>query len=305
MAVVAAAGGQAKPEQRPFAAILWMLATMGLFVSMDTIAKTLTADLPPGQIVWGRYVFHALFLGIFLNRRLISSFRTKRPGLQLTRSALLLITTIFFFTGLKYLGLATMSAIMFVTPLMVTLLSVPVLGEPVGWRRVLSVIIGFVGALIIIRPGTEALGIAALLPLAAALFNSAYHLSTRVLAQVDSSMTTLVYTAVVGAVLSNLALFAGWVTPDPMQWLKLMAVGAIGCLSHFTLIKAFSMANAAVVSPFGYSSLIWAALFGFFVFGELPDSWTIVGALVIVGSGLYIAYRERVKKAEAATNSEV
>ena len=303
MAIVAPAGKVPEPTQRPVAAILWMLVTMGLFVSMDAIAKTLTTDLPPGQIVWGRYIFHALFLGLFLNRRLIAAMQTKRLGLQLTRSAFLLITTMFFFSGLKYLGLATMSAIMFITPLVVTLLSVPVLGEPVGWRRVVSVIVGFIGALIIIRPGSEALGIAVLLPLAAAFFNSAYHLATRVLARTDDSMTTLVYSAVVGGVLSNFALLAGWVQPDAIQWLKLMTVGLIGCLSHFALIKAFSLANAAVVSPFAYSSLIWATLFGVTIFGELPDRWTIIGALVIVGSGLYIAYRERVKKAEVATEA--
>lgn len=299
MAIAAPATKLAEAGQRPFAAIAWMLLTMGLFVSMDTIAKTLTVDLPPGQVVWGRYVFHVLFLGLFLNRRLINAMKTDRLGLQLTRSAFLLITTMFFFSGLKYIGLATMSAIMFITPLVVTLLSVPVLGEPVGWRRIVSVIVGFIGALIIIRPGSEALGLAVLLPLAAAFFNSAYQLATRVLAHTDAAMTTLVYSAVVGGVLSNFVLLFGWVQPDAVQWVKLMAVGLIGCLSHFALIKAFSLANAAVVSPFAYSSLIWATLFGVTVFGELPDIWTVTGAIVIVGSGLYIAYRERVRKLAA------
>jgi len=299
MAVVAPAGRVIASEQRPVAAIVWMLATMGLFVSMDAIAKVLTETLPTGQIVWGRFVFHALFVVVFLNRRLVATLRAGRPGLQLLRSAFLLITTAFFFLGLKFLGLATMSAIMFVTPLMVTLLSMPILGEKVGWRRITSVLVGFAGALIIIRPGSDAVGLAALLPLAAALLNAAYHLATRVLSRTDAALTTVGYTAIVGAVMSNFALLGGWVTPDATGWVMLVGLGLIGCLGHFALIRAYSLANAAVAAPFGYTSLVWATLFGFALFGDLPDLWTVAGATVIVGSGLYILYRERKKKAAA------
>ena len=300
MAVVAPAGRIMTSEQRPVAAIVWMLATMGLFVSMDAVAKVLTQTLPPGEIVWGRFVFHALFVGLFLNRRLVVTLRAGRPGLQLLRSAFLLVTTAFFFFGLKFLGLATMSAIMFVTPLLVTLLSMPILGERVGWRRITSVLMGFAGALIIIRPGSDAIGLAALLPLTAALFNAAYHLATRVLSRTDAALTTVGYTAIVGAVMSNFALLGGWVTPDATGWAMLVGLGLIGCLGHFTLIRAYSLANAAVAAPFGYTSLIWATLFGLALFGELPDLWTVAGAAVIVGSGLYILYRERARKAGQA-----
>jgi drug/metabolite transporter (DMT)-like permease len=158
-----------------------------------------------------------------------------RPGLQLLRSAFLLVTTAFFFFGLKFLGLATMSAIMFVTPLLVTLLSMPILGERVGWRRITSVLVGFAGALIIIRPGSDAIGLAALLPLTAALFNAAYHLATRVLSRTDAALTTVGYTAIVGAVMSNFALLGGWVTPDAAGWAMLVGLGLIGCLGHFAL----------------------------------------------------------------------
>lgn len=300
MAVVAPAGRIVTAEQRPVAAILWMLLTMGLFVSMDAIAKVLTQTLPPGEVVWGRFVFHALLVVLFFNRRLVPTLRAGRLWLQLLRSAFLMITTAFFFFGLKFLGLATMSAIMFVTPLLVTLLSMPILGERVGWRRITSVAIGFVGALIIIRPGSDAVGLAALLPLAAALSNSAYHLATRVLSRTDPATAMVGYTALVGAVMSNFALLGGWVTPGAVDWLLLAALGVIGCLGHFTLIKAYSLANAAVAAPFGYTSLIWATLFGLALFGELPDMWTVVGATVIVGSGLYILYRERVRSTSAA-----
>ncbi len=294
---------QAIDRQRPVAAIGFMVLTMLMFVAMDTIAKSLTASIPTGQVVWARYVFNALLLLLILNRRVVVHLHTSRPWLQLFRSSILLVTTAFFFLGLKYLGLATASSIMFVSPLIVTLLSVPVLGEAVGWRRILSVIAGLIGALIIIRPGSDALGLAALLPLASAIGYATYQLTTRILTRSDSTMTTLLYTSIVGALLSNLALVYGWVWPTAEQWLMMVAMGGFGCLGHFALIRAFTLANAAVAAPFTYTSLIWATLFGYLAFGDLPDLWTVVGAAVIVGAGLYILYRERMKtKGLAAEN---
>ena len=154
--------------------------------------------------------------------------------------------------------------------------------------------------LIIIRPGSDALGLAALLPLAAAFGYATYQLTTRIVSRSDSTMTTLCYTAGVGAVLSNLALPYGWIWPTAEQWMWMAAMGTLGCVGHFTLIRAFTLANAAVASPFTYTALIWATLFGYLTFGDLPDLWTVVGAAVIVGAGLYILYRERVKTTAVA-----
>ena len=145
---------------------------------------------------------------------------------------------------------------------------------------------------------TGAIGLAALLPVGAALANAGYQLSTRLLARADPPLTTLVYTALVGALLSSMALPFAWVTPTPLEWGKLMATGLLGAVSHFALIKAFSLANAAVVAPFTYTSLLWATLLGFLLFGDFPDLWTVAGAALIVGSGLYILYREGVKRRE-------
>lgn len=290
-------------DQRPVAAVGFMLLTMLIFVAMDTIAKYLSESLPTGQVVWARYVFNALVLLAIVNRRIGVHLHTQRPWLQLFRAAVLLVTTAFFFLGLRYVGLATASAIMFVSPLIVTLLSAPVLGEAVGWRRILSVLAGLVGALIIFRPGSDALGLAALLPLAAAFGYATYQLATRVVSRSDSTMTTLCYTAAVGAVLSNLVLPFGWIWPTPQQWLWMAAMGALGCIGHFTLIRAFTLANAAVAAPFTYTALIWATLFGYLTFGDLPDLWTVVGAAVIVAAGLYILYRERAKKAALAAEN--
>ena len=273
--------------------ILWMLLTAALFVVMDTIAKWLAQSLPVNQVTWGRFFFHAVFLGLYLNHRVVATLRSQRLGLQLLRSCLMLITNFLFFTGLSYLALADATAIMYVAPLATTLLAVPLLGEAVGWRRVVSVIVGFIGALIIIRPGGDSLSWAVVFPLAAAFSHAGYQITTRMLSRSENPLTTLAYTALVGALVSTLVLPFSWRTPDLAGWLGLMGMGFFGCVAHFTFIKAFTVADAAVVSPFGYTGLLWASLFGYFLFAEVPDLWTIVGGLVVAASGLYIVHRER------------
>ncbi len=276
-----------------------MLLTMLLFVSMDTAAKQLTQSYPVLQVVWARYLFHALLLAIYLNRRIPGLMRTQRLGIQLFRSLLLLITTLLFFTGISLIPLADASAIMFVAPIIVTALSMPLLKERVGPRRWAGIVIGFIGALIIIRPGGDTLQLAALLPFGAACCYAIYQIITRSLSHSDPPLTTLAYTALVGAVVMCLAVPFDWRTPDTTGWLLMILVGFLGGVSQFTLIKAFQAAPAATVTPFSYSSLVWATLFGFLVFGDLPDRWTIVGAIVIAASGLYIFHRENLRKQQA------
>lgn len=279
--------------------IAWMLVTMLLFVSMDTVAKYLARDYPVAQVVWARFVFHALLLALFLGPRLRATAATRRPGLQILRSALLTITTILFFTGLSYLPLADASALMQIGPLVVTALSMPLLGEHVGVRRWAGVVIGFMGALIIVRPGTETMQPAAFFPLAAATSYGLYQIATRLLSRTDAPLTTLFYTPTIGALAMSAAMPFFWTTPDMAGWALMALIGLIGGVSHFTLIKAFASAPAATVSPFGYTSLIWATLYGLAVFGDFPDLWTIAGASIIAGSGLYILHREHVRKRRA------
>lgn len=281
---------------RPLEGILWMAVTTVLFVGMDSIAKSLTGQYPVNQITWARFTFHALFIALYLNLRLPAMLKSLCLGLQLTRSFFMLATNFLFFAGLSWLALAEVTAIMYVTPLITTLLSVPILGEQVGWRRMLSVLAGLIGAVVIIRPGGESFAWAMAFPLAAALTHSGYQLTTRLVARRDPALTTLCYTAIVGMVVSSLSLPFGWNSPDLSGWLRFAALGFLGCLAHFTFIKAFTAANAAVVAPFGYLTLIWATVLGFFFFGEFPDRWTFIGAAIIAGSGLYILHRERAKK---------
>lgn len=272
---------------------------MALFVSLDTVAKYLSQSLPVLQIVWARYAFHILILGVVIAPRLPVLLQTKRLNLQILRSIFLLGATGFFFSAISLMPLASASAIMFAAPILVTALSMPLLGERVGPHRWGSVIVGFVGALIIIRPGSESMNPAAFLALSSACCYALYQITTRKLSGVDPPLTTLAYSASVGALVSSIGVPVVWVAPTPFEWVGMAALGVLGALGHFTLIKAYDNAPVATVAPFSYSNLIWATLLGFIVFGDLPDQLTLVGAVVIAASGLYIVHRERIRRTGA------
>lgn len=279
------------------AGVLWMLLTTLFFVSLDATAKYLVAHYPVVEVVWARFAFHMGFVIIVLSRQLRVHAFTRRPWLQLARSLLLLVTTLLFFFGVKLLPLADATAIMFLAPILVTVLAIPLLGEQVGARRWAAVIVGFIGALIVVRPGTGVMGVGAWLLLTAACCNALYQIITRKLRVADGPLTTLLYTALVGSVLLTLVVPVVWVTPQPAHWPLFALLGVFGGAGHFTLIKAFQRAPAAAVAPLSYTSLVWAIGFGYLLFGDLPDRWTVIGAAIIAGGGLYILHRERVKQA--------
>jgi drug/metabolite transporter (DMT)-like permease len=282
----------------PGRGLILMLGATLMFVSLDALAKYLSQSYPVPQVVWARYAALVVLLVLYLGRRLPGVLRTRRLGLQVWRAVALLLTTGLFFSALSFLPLADATAIMFVAPILVTALSMPLLGERVGPRRWASIVVGFGGALMIIRPGTAAMDPAALLVLAAATCYALYQIMTRRLSRSDPPMTTLFYSAIVGAVLASVTIPFEWVAPRSLgDGLALATLGVFGGLGHFLLIKAFDAAPAATISGFGYFTLIWATLVGFVLFGDLPDLWTVLGALVIAGSGLYILHRERVRKA--------
>jgi drug/metabolite transporter (DMT)-like permease len=198
-----------------------------------------------------------------------------------------------FFTGLRSVPLATATTIMFLTPLIVTLLSIPLLGEKVGPRRLAGVLVGFAGAMVIVRPGFGEVSLGMLLLLGASITNAFYQIVTRQVRHYDGPNTTLFYTALAGTVVFSAVAPWDWRPPQGIDWLLFVGMGAIGALSQLCLIRAFRLAPAAVVSPFSYTGLIWATLFGFIVFLDLPGWWTMLGAALIVGSGLYVFHRER------------
>lgn len=284
----------ATPTANHLRGILLMLAVGFSFTVLDATAKHLTQTLPVMEIAWGRYLFHLAVLPLFLGgQTLRSAFRSTRPGLQIVRSALLLGSTVFFFVAVSYIPLADATAIGFVSPLLVTALSVPILGERVGLRRWAAVIIGFASVFLIIRPGFGMAHWAMALPLLTATCFSLYQITTRILSRSDGTHTTYFFSAVVGLAVTTAYLPEVWVMPDLWEWVGLVFLGSAGGFSHYLLIRAFALAPASLLAPFAYAQLIWSISIGYLWFGDFPDLWTIGGGVVICLSGLYVLYRER------------
>ncbi len=279
--------------------IIYMVLTTFLFAGLDALAKLGMETYPVIMIVWVRFTIHLVMVAAVMLVWYRNYFRSDCLKLQLVRSALMLLTNGLFFAGLRHTPLATATSIAFLGPIIVTILSVPLLGESVGIRRWTGVIIGFVGAMIIIRPGSGIIGPGALFFLSSATTHALYQIITRKIRAVDDPMTTLLYTALVGCVATTFLLPANWQTPAIADRPILIGLGATGAIGHFFLIKSLQAAPAAAVVPFSYTSLAWATAFGIILFSELPDVWTFVGAAVIAASGIYIFYREQKLKKRA------
>jgi drug/metabolite transporter (DMT)-like permease len=273
--------------------ILLMLLTMVLFVAADAVAKVLTHRYPVVEVVWGRFTFHLLLLLPILLTRRRTLLRTNALRLQLARTVFQIASTMLFFAAIAILPLATATTISFAQPLLITILSVPLLGEKVGPRRWSAVVIGFIGVIVIIRPA-GVIAWAALLPLGTAASSAFYQIVTRLVARIDPVQASLFYTAAGGAFVASLAVPFVWQEPDLAGWLLMALTGALAGAGHFCIIMAYQRAPASVLAPFTFTQLIWATGFGYLIFGDLPDGWTLLGALIITGSGLYVFYRESV-----------
>lgn len=281
------------PSQNfPVAAALFLFA-MFCFIGMDAVAKWLTGQIDLVMIVWGRYTAQTLLLVLFFGLSFPRRLRTRHVRLQTARSLLLLAATFFFFAALEALPLSETTAIFFVAPLIVVALAGPLLGEPVGLFRWTAVAVGFAGMLIVQQPGAAAFQWASLLPLAAATCYAFQQITTRKVTAGDSATTTLVFTALAGTVVVSCIAPFFWETPDWRQALAMLAMGAIGGLGHFAVILALARAPASALAPFDYSSLIWAALIGVFVFDETLPPTTLTGAAIIAAAGLFVIWRER------------
>ena len=291
-----------RPSDNIPAAVGYMCLSIALFPILNASAKYLGPHYSMSEIVWARYFGHFVYMLIlFMPRRGWRLFRTRRLGTQLVRSVLLLGSTVSFFIGLKGISLAMASSINFIGPFIVTALSVPMLGEQVGPRRWAAVIIGFAGALIIIRPGAGTVNFWALFIVANATFYAFYQIFSRRLAAIDPAETSITYAAMVGTVAASLLLPFDCRWPDSaLDWSAFLGLGLFGGIGHYFVVKAFECAPASVLSPFNYLQLVGATVVGYAFFGDFPDIWTWVGAAVIVASGLYITYREsKLKQAGA------
>lgn len=272
-----------------------MVAAVGVFTLMDTIAKYLSRWYPVPGIVWARYALNLLILlAWFAARGELGRVRTVRPGIQFARGLLLAAATLIYFTSLTVLPLADAAAIAFVMPLFVAALAVPMLKERLDLPRVLAIAVGLAGALIVVRPGSAVFTLYALLPMGMALCNALYQILTRKVAGVEHPLTSLIWGAIVGAVLFLAALPFAWKTPDqPGHWALLGVIGVLASVGHYLLIRAYDHASATLLAPYTYTAMIWAMLLGLLVFGHFPDGWSLVGIAVIVASGLFLASRQR------------
>lgn len=277
-----------------------MLVAMLVLPGIDAIAKWLSDAISAGQVAWSRFFFQTLLmLPLFLRTR--GTIFTRALPLHALRGALIALATLLFFSALKYLPLADAISIFFVEPLILTLLSALFLGEAVGWRRLSAVAVGFVGALIVIRPGFGVLGLPALLPLGTALSFAVYLILTRKLAQHEYPERMQFYAGLFGALVMTLALAAGgaadiavlsFVWPDLSQWCLLAGLGVIATAGHLLVVHAFRRAPAGLLAPFQYVEIVGATILGLVFFGDFPDALTWLGVAIIVGSGLYVFHRE-------------
>lgn len=285
-------------EERRLAAIGLFIGAYFLFTVVDSCAKWLGqhSHLPTSEIVFVRYAGQLLFVcAIFFPRRGRAMAVTRNLRLEVLRGLCLLGSTLANFTAIVFLPLTVTSSIMFTTPLILCVLSIPFLGETVGWRRWLAIVVGFVGVVIIVQPGAEGFHPAAGLSLLAAVFTALYFLLTRKLAGVNSSATQQFYAAFVATVcLIPLVLTGAWVWPsDVAGWVAFFGMGAAALASHQLVTIAHRYAPATVLAPFGYSQIFFMSAVSWLVFNQPPSWWVYVGAPIVIGSGLYIWLRER------------
>ena len=290
MTVLGARAGGLSAEAK--GALLYLLAVFFL-ATMDALSKELSLRYDTLQVIWARYVGQTVLVFALAAPRLRSVLRTRFPGLQAARSALMFGATICGFSAFAVMPLAEATAVFEVAPLLVTALAALVLHERVGPRRWIAVAVGFLGALVIIRPGAGAFGPEALLPFGAASCYACYAIVTRHVGQGEGPWTALIYSALFGSVVATIIVPFVWSAPTPSDAALMGLIGAVGAMGHFCVILAFRATAASILAPFSYFGLIFATLYGLAWFGDAPDPWTVAGAAIIVGSGLYVWRRER------------
>ncbi len=269
-----------------------MFGAIFIFSMMDVMGKSISHRTDTVMAIWARYIGQALIVALIVLPRIKTVARTKYPKLQFLRSVFLLCGTVCFFFGFTLIGLAGATAIFNVNPVLVTMAAAFVLGERFGPRRFAGVVAALIGAIIIIRPGTEVFSPYAILPLIAACAYTGYAITTRFVGRDEDAWTSLLYTAAFGAIVVSCVVPFFWVTPDAVTISMMLAIGAFGSVGHFFFIRAFMSAEASLLAPFAYFSLLFATIWGMIFFGEFPDAMTYLGALVIVGAGLYVWHRE-------------
>ena len=278
-------------------AILLNISAWIMLPFMDAIAKYLSSELPFFQITWARYFFTVFFIlplmFLFFRKQLKW---TENPKLQFYRGLTLFLANICFFYSISIISMAKALTLAFVAPLITTLLSPIFLGEKVGFRRWSAVTVGFIGILIVVRPGFIEFNLASFAALGTGCFYGVYLIITRKLHSTDTPLLTLLLTGVVGATIASITVPIVWVNPSFIQWLWLAIMGIFACLGHILLIYSLKYADASKLAPFGYLEIIPNIILGYYLFNDLLDMSSLIGLFVIISSGLYIIRREYIIK---------
>src|SRR5258705_3253192 len=286
-------------SDRPFRGIALILASTVFLGASDVTAKYLSATLPSIEIAWIRFLVFALIMSpAMLPGSPLYALQSERPGLQIMRGVALLSSSLFFISGLRFLPIAEASATGFIAPLFVTVKSIALLGEKVGVRRWLATIAGLIGVLIILRPGSSAFHPAAFFPIVSALAWACTLIMTRMMSGKERAITTMTWSAITGVCILSALVPLVWGTPSWHDILFGIFIGVASTAGQWILVLAFPYAAASVLAPVSYTQLVWVSILGFFVFREVPDTYTITGAAFIVASVLYTAHRERVRRSQ-------
>ncbi len=276
---------------------LFMLAGMFVFAAVDAMAKYSTGYLPSLQIVWARYL--GLFLGVvfLIGFRGFIIMKSRHRPLQLARGVAAAMSATLFIIGLNYVALADAVAVTFIAPLVVTILGALVLGERVGPHRWTATVIGFLGTLVVIRPGFASFHPGLIFPFVAAILFAVRQIISRHISHHDRTATTVAYTSLTATFLLTCAMPFVWTPIEPAHlFLVLAAMSLLSALGEILVIRALEVGLAVFVSPLHYTIIIWASFYGFLLFGQFPDLWTWIGAAIITASGLYVMHRERVRQ---------
>ncbi len=278
-------------------AITFNLLAWVMLPIMDGFAKYLSSDLPVLQITWARYFFTVAFtlpiMFFFFRKNLVW---TDKPKLQLIRGLILLTANVCFFYSISIISLAKALTLAFIAPLIVTAFSPIFLGEKVGFRRWSAVIIGFIGSMVVIRPGFVEINLASLAALGTGVMYGFYLIITRKLSSSDNPLLTLLLTGVVGAIIISFVMPFVWVKPTLNQWSMMAAIGIFACIGHLFIILSLKYADASKLAPFSYFEIVTNIIIGYYFFSDFPDKWTFLGLFVIIFSGIYISRRENIVK---------
>ena len=275
-----------------FNLLAWVMLTI-----MDGFAKYLSSDLPVLQITWARYFFTVAFtlpiMFFFFRKNLVW---TDKPKLQLIRGLILLTANVCFFYSISIISLAKALTLAFIAPLIVTAFSPIFLGEKVGFRRWSAVIIGFIGSMVVIRPGFVEINLASLAALGTGVMYGFYLIITRKLSSSDNPLLTLLLTGVVGAIIISFIMPFVWIKPTLNQWSMMAAIGIFACVGHLFIILSLKYADASKLAPFSYFEIVTNIIIGYYFFSDFPDKWTFLGLFIIILSGIYISRRENIVK---------